>query len=204
MKRAKLSVLIPTITRREYTASSLFRKLESRIGNRPVELLMLRDNCWQNIGEKRNQLLRAATGDYITFLDDDDELLTGYFTLVLPELDKGADVVCYDQQAIIDGTEGRISCGLGNNLEPFNPGGLTRRPPWFWCAWKRDLASAYRVPESFVDENGVTHHEDVLWLRHLWVEAKTEVRIPQVLHRYNFSTATTTLQKPATDLSLGH
>lgn len=194
MKRAKLSVLIPTITRRRDEAERLFVNLEQRIGDRPVELLMLRDNRWQNIGEKRNQLLRAATGDYIAFLDDDDELLEGYFESVLAETDKGADVICYDQEAIVDGVTGRVSCALGNPLAPFVAGGVTQRPPWFWCAWKRDLAAAYRVPESFVDANGVTHHEDVLWLRHLWVEAKSEVRINAVLHRYNFSSDKTTLQ----------
>jgi glycosyltransferase involved in cell wall biosynthesis len=199
MKRARLSILIPTISRRSYVAETLFKSLESRIGDLPVELLMLRDNRWQNIGEKRNQLLRAATGDYITFLDDDDELLEGYFELVLPELDKGADVVCYDQEANIDGARGRITCALGNPHEPFVADGVARRPPWFWCAWKRDLAAAYRVPESFVDANGNTHHEDGLWLRHLWVEAKSEARIEAVLHRYNYSSSGTTLQKPLTE-----
>jgi glycosyltransferase involved in cell wall biosynthesis len=199
MKKAKLSVLIPTITRRRAEAERLFVNLEQRIGDRPVELLMLRDNLWQNIGEKRNQLLRAATGEYITFLDDDDELLEGYFEAVLVETDKGADVICYDQEAIIDGARCRISCGLGNPTMRFVPHAVIRRPPWFWCAWKRDLAAAYRVPESFVDASGMTHHEDVLWLRHLWVEAKTEVKINAVLHRYNFSSDKTTLQKPLTE-----
>jgi glycosyltransferase involved in cell wall biosynthesis len=199
MKRAKLSILVPTITRRREEAELLFANLERRIGSRPVELLMLRDNCWQNIGEKRNQLLRAATGDYIAFLDDDDHFLEGYFELVLPATDAGADVICYDQQAIVDGVSGTIVTHLGNTMEPFKPDGITRRPPWFWCAWKRDLAAAYRVPESFVDANGMTHHEDVLWLRHLWVEAKSQTRIDAVLHRYNFSSDKTTLQKPLTE-----
>ena len=199
MKRAKLSILIPTITRRREEAERLFVILEQRIGYLPVELLMLRDNCWQNIGEKRNQLLRAATGDYITFLDDDDELLEGYFEHVLDAVESGSDVICYDQEAIVDGTTARIMCALGNPMMNFVPNAVVLRPPWFWCAWKRDLAAAYRVPESFVDANGVTHHEDVLWLRHLWVEAKTETRIPVVLHRYNFSSDKTTLQKPLTE-----
>lgn len=199
MKRAKLSILIPTITRRREEAELLFANLEQRIGSRPVELLMLRDNCWQNIGEKRNQLLRAATGDYIVFVDDDDELLEGYFDLVLPALDSGADVICYDQEAIVNGATAKITCALGNPIMPFVPHAVIRRPPWFWCAWKRDLAAAYRVPESFVDANGMTQHEDVLWLRHLWVEAKSQTRIDAVLHRYNFSSDKTTLQKPLTE-----
>jgi glycosyltransferase involved in cell wall biosynthesis len=194
MKKAKLSILIPTISRRREVAEKLFSILEQRAVGLPVEILMLRDNCWQNIGEKRNQLLRAASGEYITFLDDDDELLDGYFELVLPAIEQGADVISYDQEAIINGVRGRVSCALGNPMMAFDPQSIVRRPPWFWCAWKRDLAAAYRVPESYVDSNGITHHEDVLWLRHLWVEAKTETRINAVLHRYNFDSAKTTLQ----------
>jgi glycosyltransferase involved in cell wall biosynthesis len=198
MKRAPtptLSVLIPTITEREQQANALFRSLEARAKGLPVEVLMLRDNCFQNLGEKRNQLLRAATGQYITFLDDDDALCEGYFELVLAATAQDADVITYDQRAIVDGEEGRITCALGNPHEPFCPGGVAKRPPWFWCAWRRDLAAAYRVPESFVDANGVTHHEDVLWLRHLWVEATTQTKIDAVLHRYNFDSSKTTLQK---------
>lgn len=194
MKRAKLSILIPTISRRKEEAEILFSELEHRIGQLPVELLMLRDNCWQNIGEKRNQLLRAATGDYITFVDDDDALLEGYFEAVIPATLDGSDVICYDQIADVDGISSYVSTSLGNPIGQFIQNGITQRPPWFWCAWKRELASAYRVPESFVDDNGQTHHEDVLWLRHLWVEAKTQTKINKPLHQYNFNSAKTTLQ----------
>jgi len=50
------------------------------------------------------------------------------------------------------------------------------------------LACAYAVPQ-------VKRNEDILWLQHLWMEAETEAHIPQVLHRYNFSSDKTTLQK---------
>lgn len=191
MKRAPtpaLSVLIPTITAREDEANALFRSLESRTKGRSVEIIMMRDNGLCGIGEARNKLLRAAGGKYITFLDDDDLLLEGYFELVLQNIDADKDVITYDQWAVVDGVEGRINCRLGHEVEPFRPGGVTKRPPWFWCVWRRELACAYAVPQ-------VRRNEDVLWLRHLWVEAETEAHIPQVLHRYQFDSAKTTLQK---------
>ena len=194
MKRAPtpaLSVLIPTITARESEANALFRSLESRTKGRSVEIIMMRDNGLCGIGEARNKLLRAAGGKYITFLDDDDLLLEGYFELVLQNIDADKDVITYDQWAVVDGVEGRINCRLGHELEPFRPGGVTKRPPWFWCVWRRELACAYAVPQ-------VRRNEDVLWLRHLWAEAETEAHIPQVLHRYQFDSAKTTLQKPNT------
>ena len=192
MKRApvpKLSVLIPTITEREAEANALYRSLEQRVAGRDVEILMLRENLLCGIGEARNKLLRAAGGKYITFLDDDDALLDGYFTLVLAATEEDADVITYDQHAVVDGAEGRITCQLGAQLQAFRPGGVATRPPWFWCAWRRELACAYAVPQ-------VRRNEDVLWLRHLWAEAETETHIDQVLHRYQFDSAKTTLQKP--------
>lgn len=190
MKRAPtplLSVLIATITEREDKANALFRSLEQRTNTHSVELLMLRDNKWSGIGEARNKLLRAAGGKYLTFLDDDDALLEGYFELVLQNIPHDKDVITFDQWAVVDGAEGRINCRLGHQVEPFNPGSVTKRPPWFWCVWRRDLACSYAVPQ-------VRAQEDVLWLRHLWVEAESEVHIPQILHRYQFDSAKSTLQ----------
>jgi len=195
MKRAPtpdLSVLIPTITEREQEANTLFRSLEARVKGRNVEIVMLRENLLCGIGEARNKLLRAAGGKYITFLDDDDALCEGYFELVLDNIRHDKDVITFDQWATVDGVEGRINARLGHEVEPFRPGSVTKRPPWFWCVWRRELACAYAVPQ-------VRAREDVLWLRHLWAEAETEAHIPQVLHRYNFSSATTTLQKPLTE-----
>jgi hypothetical protein len=191
MKRAPtpdLSVLIPTITEREQEANALFRSLEDRVKGRNVEILMMRDNLLSGIGEARNKLLRAAGGKYITFLDDDDALCEGYFELVLANIGHDKDVITFDQWASVDGETGRINCRLGHEVEPFRPGGVTKRPPWFWCVWRRELACAYAVPQ-------VRRNEDILWLRHLWAEAETEAHIPQILHRYNFSSAKTTLQK---------
>ena len=195
MKRAPtpaLSILIPTITAREDEANALFRSLESRTKGRSVEILMMRDNGLCGIGEARNKLLRAAGGKYITFLDDDDALCEGYFELVLDNIHHDRDVITFDQWANVDDSEGRINCRLGHELEPFRPGSVTKRPPWFWCVWRRELAAAYAVPQ-------VRAQEDVLWLRHLWAEAETEAHIPQVLHRYQFDSAKTTLQKPLTE-----
>ena len=162
-----LSVLIATITARETEANAIFRDLESRAAGLPVEILMLRDNRLCGIGEARNKLLRAAGGRWITFLDDDDDFMPDYFPRVLAATKGDPDVITYDQRAIVDGVEGRVECRLGHDVEQFRPGGITKRPPWFWCAWRRELASAYAVPQ-------VRAGEDVLWLRHLWVEAQTE------------------------------
>ena len=191
MKKAPtplLSILIPTISEREEPANALYRSLEARAAGWPVEILMMRENLMCGIGEARNKMLRASGGKYITFLDDDDDLLHGYFEHVLPALNTDSDVVTYDQLAVVDNVKGRINCRLGYPVEPFVPGGVTKRPPWFWCAWRRELAIAYAVPQ-------VRRNEDILWLRHLWAEAETETHIDAELHLYDFRSDKTTLQK---------
>jgi len=183
-----LSVLIPTITQREKEANALFRRVETITRGLPVEILALRDNKRSGIGEARNKLLRAAGGRYVMFLDDDDNIADDYFKHVLPHCCSNVDVITYDQRADVDGKIGRVECRLEHSLGPFVAGAITKRPPWFWCAWRRTLATAYAVPQ-------VRSHEDVLWLRHLWSEAKSEHHIAELLHFYNFNSKTTTLQK---------
>ena len=188
-----LSVLIPTISGRKNEAEKLFCDLERRAHGLPVEILMLRDNRAANMGDKRNMLLRAARGNYITFIDDDDSFAPNYFSEVLPKLDAGVDVISYNQIASVDGATSEVHCQLKNENDIFRPSGITLRKPWFWCVWRAGLAKNYAVPNTYT-KDGQTFYEDELWLRHLWVEAKSEIVINKILHFYNFSTAKTTLQ----------
>ena len=182
-----LSVLIPTISQRSEEANALFNRLELQSAPYPVEILMLRDNKRSGIGEARNKLLRAASGKYITFIDDDDDFADDYFETLLPFLSEQTDVISYDQLANVDGAVGEVRCSLKHDNMPFMEGRITLRKPWFWCVWNRELALSHAVPK-------VNEREDVLWLRHLWAEAETEINIPKILHHYNFRSDKTTLQ----------
>jgi glycosyltransferase involved in cell wall biosynthesis len=182
-----LSVLIPTISQRSEEANALFNRLELQAAAYPVEILMLRDNKRSGIGEARNKLLRASSGKYITFIDDDDDFSDDYFETVFPMLSEHADVISYNQLAHIDGAVGEVECSLKHYNMPFMEGRITLRKPWFWCIWNRELAMSHAVPK-------VNAQEDVLWLRHLWAEAETEMHIPKILHHYNFRSDKTTLQ----------
>jgi len=182
-----LSVLIPTISQRSEEGNALFNRLEIQAAPYPVEILMLRDNKRSGIGEARNKLLRASSGKYITFIDDDDDFADDYFDTILPMLSEQADVITYNQRADIDGAVGEVHCSLKHDNMPFVPRQITRRKPWFWCVWNRELAVSHAVPK-------VNAQEDVLWLRHLWAEAEAEIHIPKILHHYNFRSDKTTLQ----------
>lgn len=93
----KLSILIPTLYERidqlcELKAS-LFGQILSNKASDQVEVLELIDNREETTGAKRNKLLDMAKGDYIAFIDDDDQISNDYIALVLKAIETKPDVV---------------------------------------------------------------------------------------------------------------
>ena len=78
----KLSILILTIPNRK----RMFDKLISELNNQftdekfiPFEdyEILIQSDTDKTIGEKRNELLQRARGEYIAFIDDDDMIEIG-------------------------------------------------------------------------------------------------------------------------------
>jgi cellulose synthase/poly-beta-1,6-N-acetylglucosamine synthase-like glycosyltransferase len=87
----KLSILIPSLEERRKTLEQLKTELANQIGKRNVEVLSLSDNRQMSIGQKRNMLLTQSTGEYVSFVDDDDMVSPDYIEKVLNALTKNPD-----------------------------------------------------------------------------------------------------------------
>lgn len=87
----KLSILIPTLDERKPKLEQLKAELSNQIGKRNVEVLSLSDNRQMTIGQKRNMLLTQSTGEYVSFVDDDDMVSPDYIEKVLNALTKNPD-----------------------------------------------------------------------------------------------------------------
>jgi hypothetical protein len=74
-------------------------ELTKQAEGKPVQLITLYDNRVWTVGQKRNRLLWMAEGEYLTFVDDDDEVAGDYVDTLLGAIDKarGADVICFRQ-----------------------------------------------------------------------------------------------------------
>lgn len=76
------SVLIPTIAGREASLQKLVASLHEKKGRICPELRMevklAYDNREMSIGNKRQKLLQSASGKYVSFIDDDDEITDAY------------------------------------------------------------------------------------------------------------------------------
>ena len=68
----KLSILIPSIDERKNLLAELMGALRPQKTDN-VEFLVMTDNGQMSIGQKRNMLLGQSHGEYVAFVDDDDE-----------------------------------------------------------------------------------------------------------------------------------
>ena len=190
MKPPILSILTPTIPGRETQVQALQAKIESQDADELVEHLVLSDNRRRSIGAKRQALIDVARGQYVAFVDDDDDISDDYVASILEAAKSGAGVITFHQRAIYNGLETEVRFGIRHKDGPFQPGGVTTRAPWHVCAWKRETVYGCLFGES-------NYGEDLVWCKQARLRVKTGLHIPRVLHYYRHDAATTAAPEPA-------
>lgn len=104
------SILIAGIPERYHLVQPLLLSIleHQSVARMPdVELLYLLDNRRRSVGAKRNALLGAATGEYISYIDDDDSVSNDYVQKIYREICKTrktaepADVICFPQRCTL-------------------------------------------------------------------------------------------------------
>lgn len=93
-----LSILIPTLQERGESLGKLLTELkrqveEANLGDR-VEVLTFCDNRELAVGTKRNSLLMRASGRFLAFVDDDDEIHPTYLSSICSVLERYPDLDC--------------------------------------------------------------------------------------------------------------
>jgi glycosyltransferase involved in cell wall biosynthesis len=181
----KLSILTPTIPTRIASVAALQAKIAAQIDDDlTVENLCLSDNRARTIGAKRQALVDIARGEYIAFVDDDDDISDDYVSRLLTAIETGADVITFRQRAIYNGLKSEVHFGINNRDGQFNPGGITLRAPWHVCAWKRESVAGCLFGES-------NYGEDLIWCQQARKRIQTAHHIDAVLHTYRHEAATT-------------
>lgn len=91
------SVLIPTIPGREQSLQSLLDSLREKVARLAphlrVEYSVAFDRREKSIGRKRQELLQAAQGKYMAFIDDDDAITDAYIEDVAQTIAGGFHVM---------------------------------------------------------------------------------------------------------------
>ena len=196
----KFSVLMLSIPERIESMKAAVTHLQEQANAtgqpKSVEILVMLDNRSKSISEKRNDLLMAARGKYVAFLDDDDAVSKEYMSKILQAIDEheGVDCISFNQWCTLDGEPMDVKFGIGNphgqlwrDEEGFL--GEIKRPPYHMCLWRRDLA----ITEEFRPMYGANGQstEDIDWLMRLYPKIQTEHHIDDALHGYIYNSKTT-------------
>jgi len=185
----KFSILVASIPERfaTFLKPLVFKLIQQTNGRPDVEFIVCIDNKKRMIGEKRNDLLQMANGEYIAFIDDDDTVSSDYVDSIMQALkaNPGVDVVTFDQDAKFDnGNSFLVHFDLKNkgNDPAHQKGGKWQdinRPPWHMCVWRSELAKREQFPH-------IKFSEDWQWCEKVLKHVKTQARIPKVLHIYRY------------------
>jgi hypothetical protein len=94
----ELSVLIPTLTERkekfDQLRSHLLAQIHQHSLHAKVELLWFEDDRQRSVGAKRNSLVARASGRFVVFIDDDDEVDPEYLPTLVQILEEHYDIDC--------------------------------------------------------------------------------------------------------------
>ena len=188
----KLSILIPTLTKRAELLGALMRKLEHQIkelGPVPeVEVLIYEDQKQHPIGAKRNRLLSEAQGDFVVFVDDDDDLSDDYVWQIYTAILDHRNADCFGFRAMIttNGQNPQEVVYSLNNRQNGLSNGTHLRPPGHLTPIRRTIAQRFRFPDA------KNFGEDTDWAMSMVRSSalKSEFFIDKILYHYRFSSYT--------------
>jgi glycosyltransferase involved in cell wall biosynthesis len=179
----KLSILICTLPQRAEMFNFIFEKLSKQINssNKNQVEIVSDDNIHITTGEKRNQLISKAKGEFVVFVDDDDDVYDYYISEILSTIENNPYIDCI-------GTNGIIS---------FN--GQNQRN-WYisidYKHWHEKADGYYRTPnhispirksiaEQITFPN--THHgEDFAFSMAIYPLLKNEAKIEKPMYHYKY------------------
>lgn len=188
------TILVPTLGQRRELLRQMLDGLMPQVDAHPgVDVLAYWDNGEASLAEKKQALLEAARGEYISFVDDDDTVSDDYVSAIVEALRARPDYVGLKLQVYENGRPFVLSHHSLRHGGWINPG----RPYYrrdITCAnpMRTDIARTAR----FDTERG--RAEDVPWVTQLRNGGllKTEVFIDRVLYHYWWVPAESAWQSP--------
>jgi glycosyltransferase involved in cell wall biosynthesis len=196
----QLSILMPTIPSRSKIFFQLYRSLKEQVeyckethrtlGD--VQILVDRRREFlkggPSIGAKRQSLIERAKGNYLCFLDDDENISPKYVETLLRLCLQDKDVCTFRNVSKFDNYWCIVDMGLTNPQEQAHDIDIVYRKPWHICPVRREFASQY----LFTDSN---YGEDWVWFEKVLKHCTTEAKSNALLHQYNHSKRTSEADK---------
>lgn len=173
----RLSVLICTLPARFRLLQDLKSSIVQQTNGFDIEILT--DDGKGSIGAKRQRLLEQSTGDYVTFIDDDDDINPQYIKLVFDHLGT-CDVIGFEGEITTNGrNKKRFTISKEHNYEEKN--GIYYRFNNHLSPIRREIA----IQIGYKDMNFAEDYDYGLRLKESGL-IKTEkyIYIPMYFYRY--------------------
>jgi len=151
----RLSILICSMPRRYEFLSALLSSINAQPKAllQQTEILINCDSGHKSIGAKRNELLSWAKGEYVVFVDDDDEISEDYLEQIFIGIGKGVDCIgismMYSPSA---GEKKPVDCSIENTIWGESHGAYLRTIQHV-CPIKRELATLVKYPDTSFGED---------------------------------------------------
>lgn len=178
----KLSILIPYTEDRADMVLDLVHNIQEQSTIEDVEILT-DVHPTDSIGTKRNRLLQMANGDYVCFIDSDDEISDDFVSELMYGINNGYD--CCSLRGVItwDGVNPEIfehSIRYKAYATTSNAIKYERYPNHLNCI-KASIAKRFVFPE-------INHGEDTDWATQVFNSGliNTEHFIDKVLYHYQY------------------
>lgn len=181
-QQIKLSILICSIYSRHDKLKRLTEILQPQLNkfNKIVEVAIAVDKQTISIGAKRNHLISIATGEYITFIDDDDTVADNYVELLLEAMQADTDVIVFDALRYVDGVVDKaVKYGIEFGKDYHDSKFYYRIPNHLMCV-KKELTLQVPFKE-------INFGEDSDYAKRLFPLLKTQARIDRILYSYLYN-----------------
>jgi|SRR5688572_17346013 len=203
----KLSILVCSLFQRQSLLDSLYHNIRIQIKQGDyhdfIEVLTEIDNGEESTGKKRNELLERAKGDYVCFIDDDDEISPNYINILLEAIKTNPDCVSLRGVMTTSGQnplvfEHSIKYAAYATKEPDQA--FKQSPSWVKAVWEQNrfvtyerypnhlncirasIAKQFKFPE-------INHGEDTNWATQIFNSGliKTEFYTDEILYYYRYN-----------------
>ena len=188
-----LSILICTLPSRvtQYLPT-IITDLNKQCQRQECELIYLGDNKRMTVGEKRNWLLDMASGDYVSFVDDDDKVSPQYAEIALQAIQQYPETACFGIGGFKTQEQSpeclfNFDPSHGKSFKGLNADGK-RSMNWLpnhICIWKYAYATRVKFPNKSLGED------------HYWAEEQfrlgyTFMQLKEQMYTYNAGSHTET------------
>ena len=189
MTTKQLSILIPSLSSRSHLLAELRKELNRQIELKSeIEVIVSADDGEKTVGQKRNELIQSASGEYVVFIDDDDQISDSYVHEIMEALESNPDCIGFLGYMTTNGGNQK-AFKLSKELEYGEDTYYYYRPTNHLCPVKRNIALQIKFPVKNLGED----YDYAIRLKASGL-LKNEIFIDKQIYHYRFNTNLTATQ----------